>query len=182
MVLRHLLNLDTLSKCSPFTSRQSWIRPTSEWRTDQCMYEYTVRLLTDIVWWCELLQHRSTRGGTGWGTGRSRSLPLHILHCTFGLKLTSPVPLPFPYILRFPAPFENYLALLDRRAPCRHFVLQGVNSISQRWCSCDERYLLIESHYIKYATFWPHTSNVPKYPVLHCVYILQTFCTSAKRP
>lgn len=56
--LRHLLNLDKCSICSPFMSRQSWIRPTSEWRTDQCMY--TVRRLTDtvILWIAAAPQHK----------------------------------------------------------------------------------------------------------------------------
>lgn len=114
------LNVDMFSKCSPFTSRQSWIRPKSEWRSDQCMN--TIGRLTDIVWSCALLQYHSTRGGTGWFAGSVRSLPWNTLHRTCGLKFRSPIPLYFAYILSLPAPLENYLALLDRQASSRHFL------------------------------------------------------------
>jgi hypothetical protein len=47
----------------------------------------TCTLFCRVLWWpCELFQHRSRRGGTRCSARSPRSLLVHILHCTIGLR------------------------------------------------------------------------------------------------
>jgi hypothetical protein len=119
------------------------------------------------------------------------SFLVHILYRTFGLKIvtnesvtrvasfccqfTPTEPLNFVNNLKFALPFQKYLALLKRKAPQRHFVLQTKPrtallvfmplALGFQW----------KPRYIKYFyfTFWFHNETFRRHILLKCIYIFR---------
>jgi len=154
-------------------SRHAWIRRTSECELQRrwLFHEHIVdrNVCNPTEKWAGLPDVR------GLPAHLAPSLWPQICHACVRLLLVPQVPLrseachslgTIAHILKFPVRLQNYRELLEGQAQCRHFVLQTLNSIRQRWCSCDQRRLLNERHTTSSTVLCGSTQEVLRNPLL----------------
>jgi hypothetical protein len=108
--------------------------------------EWQVKWMSRACW--------GRRGGTYWCARHLRSLLVHVIHCTIGLKCVKnahscqscwrfcckfvlPPSLYFTNIFKFPVPLQNHLALLEWQLFRHHFLRLSCHAVKWLWQSCD---------------------------------------------